>query len=109
MHSVMWSVLLLLVAVGCVLGHLEGRYVRTCYMLFGPLSDLGYTFAHNKGRTSAHNKFMAAYPHIHLESLYELNVFFNNPTEVAQVKRCGVILLHIAKLPDPLSCLKCEQ
>jgi len=60
------------------------KHLKTCYMLFGPLSDHGYTFAHNKGRMAAHRAFSLNYPNISLESDYVLNAFFGDAKAIAQ-------------------------
>jgi len=58
--------------------------LKTCYMLFGPLSDLGYSFAHNLARTEAHRRLLAERPALELSSRYVESAFFA-PDRGAQV------------------------
>ena len=70
-------------------------HLKSCYLLFGGLSDLGYTFAHNKGRLGAHQRFSLDYPNITLDSEYALGAFFGDTKAIVQdfVDRgCEVIL-----------------
>ena len=63
-------------------------------MMFGPIHDLGYTYAHNKGRLTAHKHLSENVPHIRLESLYQPNAFFMNHDDVITrfiAQGCGII------------------
>jgi class 3 adenylate cyclase/basic membrane lipoprotein Med (substrate-binding protein (PBP1-ABC) superfamily) len=50
--------------------------VRLCYLYFGTIDDLGWTFSFNQGRLNAHSELSAMYPSLTFESLYEEAVGF---------------------------------
>jgi class 3 adenylate cyclase/basic membrane lipoprotein Med (substrate-binding protein (PBP1-ABC) superfamily) len=57
--------------------------VKTCYMLFGSLDDLGYTYAHNLGRLNAHKRLIQTYLDVNIESIVIPGAFFLDHAQVA--------------------------
>uniref|UniRef100_A0A7S1QMF1 Guanylate cyclase domain-containing protein n=1 Tax=Neobodo designis TaxID=312471 RepID=A0A7S1QMF1_NEODS len=68
--------------------------ITTCYLLFGSLDDLGYTYSHNLGRITAHKRLSVRFPNTEIRSVSQPGAFFMNHSEVLQgfVDRgCSVI------------------
>ena len=65
-------------------------HLRTCYLMFGPISDLGYTFSHNKGRMAAHKRFSLDFPNITLESRYVQFAGFQTPEKQTAITQAFV-------------------
>eukprot|EP00760_Papus_ankaliazontas_P026253 PhM_4_TR3018/c4_g3_i25/m.89632 len=79
------TLILLLVFITTLPQHTHAQFVRTpgatlrtCFLYFGTLTDLGYTYSFHSGRLAAQKELIAMYPDINIESVYENNVFFSN-------------------------------
>jgi class 3 adenylate cyclase/basic membrane lipoprotein Med (substrate-binding protein (PBP1-ABC) superfamily) len=69
--------------------------ITTCYMLFGPLTDLGYTYAHNLGRITSHKALSERFPGTEIVSVSQPGAFFmNHTTVIAGMIQRGCAVIH---------------
>ena len=89
--DVYYSILLLLL---WGLG-IEGDIIHLCYMYYGPINDLGYTFTHNMARKELHERLQTEFPEARVISDYVENVAKQNHTAVVDAsvaKGCQIII-----------------
>jgi basic membrane protein A len=101
--GIMYSTILLLFVVAVTSG--AGRHIKTCYLMFGPINDGGYTFQHNAGRRVAHDMFSSAFPIDSEEIPYEPAANFKDHRRVMQKyvdKGCDIIVAGGAPFIDTI-------
>ena len=87
-----WVLLMLLL--GCPCG-VSGHLVHLCYLFFGPINDLGYTYSHNLARKDVHGRLQRQFPTENIVSDYAENAFFGNQSAIVEgfvARNCSIII-----------------
>ena len=74
---------------------IEADTIHLCYMYYGPINDLGYTFTHNRARKELHERLQTEFPEARIISDYVENVATQNHTAVVDAsvaKGCQIII-----------------
>jgi basic membrane lipoprotein Med (substrate-binding protein (PBP1-ABC) superfamily)/class 3 adenylate cyclase len=78
--------------------------MKLCYLYFGTIEDLGWTFSFNQGRLAAHTELAAMFPGTRFESIFRESVFFSSDRSLIVndfIKEgCRVIFSNNALLLD---------
>lgn len=79
MRNLSSTAMLFAVGVLCLL-HVDvvrAAHFKLCYLYFGSIGDLGWTFSFNLGRLNTHDRLTRAFPQHTFESIATQNVFFS--------------------------------